>query len=558
MFAAVILVLMGAIKVEDFLGSFSNKSVITIFLLIYLTAIINKHFPFLTLMDRVFKKAKTTRSFIFQMTSVVSLISGVMNNTPLVSLFIPYVYQWGRKHKVAPSKLLIPLSYASIIGGMITVIGTSTNLVLNSFIRSSGDKVLTFSDFFIPGIIVSLCGVLFLTFFSNKLLPNRELHEDEPEEVLREYLAETRLEADSALVGKTIQEAGLRNLDGVYLAQIYRNGNLLKAVTPEVELHAGDRLYFAGDTVKVTDVIKRFSGIVWAKAEKFEISEKADIVETLIPANSVLQGKSLKELEFRDRFDAAVIAIHRNGSKAQGKLGEIELTAGDLLLLMAGPNFRKKVAEGKDLYTLNWVKDEGDMPKGRNIFLVALLFFIGLSAFGVIDFFVALILSLVAAAVLKMFDVDEAKKQTSLELLLILGGAITVGKAFIDTGAAQLLIEPLLNLIQSWGPIPTTIILFFLTVTLTSFVTNAAAVAMVFPLAFELIKNAGLNPTAAYLALAFGASAAFLTPIGYQTNLMVFGPGKYKFVDFFKIGLPFLILYSATALITIFAVHNLL
>lgn len=553
---AILLVLIGAVSIDDFLSSFSNKSVITIFLLIYLTAVIHKNFPLLSLMDKVFSRAKTPRAFIFQMTTAVSSFSSVMNNTPIVTLFIPYVYQWGKKHKVAPSKLLIPLSYAAIFGGMITVIGTSTNLVLNSFLRSNNEKLLSLSDFLIPGLVVSVAGIIFLTLFYDRLLPNRGAAIDETQGVLREYLAETRLEEDSDLVGKTIAEAGLRNLDGVYLAQIYRNGRLLSSVTPDMELVGNDRLYFAGDTLKVIDVLKQFPTIVWAKNEKFALGDNAELVETVVPANSFLQGKSLKEVAFRDRYDAAVIAIHRNGEKAEGKLGEIELTAGDLLLLMAGSNFKNKISQGKDLYALQWLEDQSPKSSSaQKYFLASLVVFIGLSIFGSLDFFIALILSLLSAAILGLFDNVEAKKQTSIDLLLILGGAITVGKGFIDTGAAQLLINPLISVISDWNQIAIIIVLYFITVLFTSFVTNVAAVSIIFPLAFELIHDLGLNPTPTYLALAFGASAAFLTPVSYQTNLMVYGPGKYTFKDFVKIGLPFTLLYSLCALITIFALH---
>jgi di/tricarboxylate transporter len=344
----------------------------------------------------------------------------------------------------------------------------------------------------------------------------------------------------------------------VYLAQIYRNGRLLSTVSPDLELVGNDRLYFAGDTLKVVEVLKSFSGIVWAKNEKFALGDNAELVETVVPANSYLQGKSLKEVAFRERFDAAVIAIHRNGEKAQGKLGEISLTAGDLLLVMAGPNFKNKISQGKDLYALQWFEDQGvKKSKAQFFFLVSLFAFIGLSAFGYLDFFVALVLSLLSAAVLGMFDNVEAKKQTSIDLLLILGGAIAIGKGFIDTGAAQLLINPLLSVISDWNQISIIVVLYLITVIFTSFVTNVAAVSIIFPLAFELIHDLGLNPTPTYLALAFGASAAFLTPVSYQTNLMVYGPGKYTFKDFVKIGLPFTVIYSLCALITIFALHKL-
>jgi di/tricarboxylate transporter len=233
--------------------------------------------------------------------------------------------------------------------------------------------------------------------------------------------------------------------------------------------------------------------------------------------------------------------------------------AGDLLLVMAGPNFKNKIKNGKDLYSLQYI-DEPILSNNRNprLFLLGLLAIISLTFFGFIDFFVSLLLALFLATFLKLFDTSEAKKQTSMELLLILGGAITIGKGFIDTGAAEIIITPLMEILKNWSPIAVITMLYLITVVFTSFVTNVAAVSILFPLAFELIKDVGLEPTPTYLALAFGASAAFLTPVSYQTNLMVYGPGKYFFKDFVKIGLPFLILYSALALITIFALHNLL
>lgn len=555
---AVLLVLIKAVSIEDFLGSFSNKAVLTIFLLIYLTSIIHKNLPLIAILDRIFNLAKSPRAFILQMTAVVSSFSSVMNNTPIVALFIPYVYQWGKRNNVAPSKLLIPLSYAAIFGGMITVIGTSTNLVLNGFVIDRGEKALGFSDFFFPGIIVSIAGILFLTLTYRFLLPERNIEETSKDGALRQYLTETKLAETSPLVGKSIQEAELRNLDGVYLAEIYRNGRLLQTVAPEDVLQANDRLYFAGDTENVMHVIEKFPGISWAKSDKFAISDKAEIVETVIPANSSLHSKSLKESFFREKFDSAVIGIHRNGEKLSGKLGEIPLRAGDLLLVIAGVDFRKRINADKDLYALQWVKEQSPSNDKAIIFLISVLLFIGLSIFGVVDFFMALLLSVSSAIILGLFNSQELKKQTNLDLLLILGGAITVGKAFIDTGAAQIMTAPLVNNVEFFGPFGIVLMLYLVTVVFTSFVTNVAAVSVLFPIAYELIHDLGLNPTPVYLTLAFGASAAFITPIGYQTNLMVYGPGKYTFKDFVKIGLPFTLIYSLCALITIFALHKLI
>ena len=554
---AVFMVILGAVTVDDLLLGFSNKAVITIFLLVYLTSIVHEHFPLVSMLDKLFKRARSPRSFLFQMSSSVSLLSSVMNNTPIVALFIPYVYQWGKRNKVAPSRLLIPLSYAAIFGGMITVIGTSTNLVLNGFLLSRNETLLTFADFFLPGIIVTIVGIAFIVLFSGKLLPNHQVIDDNQQGVLREYLAETRLSADSPLVGLTIEQAKLRNLEGVYLAEIYRDGSLMPSVRPEDVLRANDRLYFAGDTNRVVEVIQTFSGLVWAKNEQYDLGNEADLVETVVPANSILHGKTLKQVNFRDRFDAAVIGIHRNGERQSGKLGEIPLQAGDLLLITAGKHFKDRVRRGKDLYTLQWINERSKTSRRQQtIFLLSLVFSIFAAILGWIDFVIALLLVLAVAVALGMFSSREIKRQTNLDLLLILGGAITVGKGFIDSGAAGMVSQPLLDVVQHWPTIATLIALFLFTLLFTSFVTNVAAVAIVFPIAWELIHAGGYNPTTVYLTLAFGASAAFLTPVSYQTNLMVYGPGKYTFKDFFKMGIPFTFAYAITALLSIILLHE--
>jgi di/tricarboxylate transporter len=554
---ALAMVLLKAIDIEDLLNSFSNKSVVIIFLLIYLTSIIHRHYPLLQGLDRLFKKAKSPRAFIFQMTSSVSLLSSVMNNTPIVALFIPYVYEWAKKNKISPSQLLIPLSFAAIFGGMITVIGTSTNLVLNGFLLSNGQATLGFMEFLIPGLAVSTIGILFLTFGANKLLPNHPIPQSNVDAMLREYLAETRLNSTSPLIGQTITKAGLRNLNGVYLAEIYREGKLLPSVSPAEILKPEDRLFFAGDIQNVVEVIKQHEGLVWAKNAKFEISEQADVVETVIPANSILQGKNLKEIGFREAYDAAVIGIHRNGERIKGNLGEIILKAGDLLLLTVGPQFKERIRKGKDLYMLKWIDEQSSVSQPKRILLLILIgSLIVLSITGLVDFAVALMLMMATAVILGMFGSKELKQQTNLELLLVLGGAIAVGKGFIDSGAASLLMAPLLDMVQAWSQASVILMLFLLTLLFTSFVTNVAAVAIVFPIAFELVQAGGYNPTSIYLTLAFGASAAFLTPVSYQTNLMVYGPGKYKFKDFLKIGIPFTLCYAATALITIIILHG--
>lgn len=540
-----ILLLAGIVEIPTFLSSFSNESVLAIFLLIIITAVFKNNFNLIGLMDRLFRSAKSTRGFTFRMTSGVAIISAIMNNTPIVALMIPYVYQWGKKHNVSPSKLLIPLSYAAITGGVITVIGTSTNLVLNGFLQANAEPVLTTLDFVGPGLLVSLAGVLFLATIGYRLLPQTAEVMDRVRQNIREYLAETRLDSGSPLVGQTIQQAGLRNLDGIFLVEILRNGEQIKPVEPDERLYAEDRLYFAGETHRVINLVERFPGLTWAKTDRFQLGDKLEIVETVIPRNSRLIGKTLKQVEFREKYDAAVVAIHRNGERLTGKIGEIQLETGDLLLLTTGKRFLRKNARDKNMYIVSSLsKIDGTLSRKKRWFLFAFTALVAAMIAGVIPFFLGLVLIVSIIGGLGMMTSEEFKKHINLDLLIVLGSALTIGSVFIETGTAEMIAAPFISLFSPYGAVGLVIGLYLLTFLLTSFITNVAAVSIAFPLAYQLIEDAQLNPTPVYLLLAFAASAAFITPASYQTNLMVYGPGSYRFKDFLRIGLPFTLLYS--------------
>jgi di/tricarboxylate transporter len=557
---AFLLILLGIVSVDVLLINFANKSIVTIFLLIFITALIRDAYDIAGALDKWFGTSSSSSIFLLKLTGAVSALSSVMNNTPIVALLIPYVYQWGKKHKVSPSKLLIPLSFAAITGGMITVIGTSTNLVLNGFIESSGGTSLTFLDFALPGLGVSLIGGFFLSFFGNRFLPDGNIVSEEVTSNIREYVVETQIIPNSNLVGKTVSDAKLRNLDGVFLVEIVRGDHIIKPVEPYEVLQEKDRLYFAGDTKQVVDLVKTKDGLDWAKTERFNLGDDLDIVETVIPSNSVLEGKTLKEIEFRERFDAAVIAIHRNGERLSGKLGRIKLVTGDLLLVTTGKEFNKKSDKDKNLYTVSVVSKMSTLPFWKKrLFAIAALTSIALVLFSVISLVVGLLVILGAGVGLRLMNQEKLKKHTNLDLLVILGSAITLGGVFIESGASQLVAVPFIQLFGQLGDTGIIIGLFMLTLLLTSFVTNVAAVSIVFPLAYQLISDLQLNSVAVFLVIAFGASAAFLTPVSYQTNLMVYGPGNYRVKDFLKIGIPFTLLYSVTSLIiilTLNAIHG--
>ena len=481
----IVLMLGKVVEPVDFLQSLSNESIVTIFLLIFITAGIKNHFNVVGFLNRLFRSAKTPRGFMIRMTAGVSVLSSVINNTPVVALMIPYVYQWSKRHKVAPSKLLIPLSFAAIIGGMMTVIGTSTNLVLNGFILSTEPKGLGFLDFFLPGVLVTVVGLVFMATVGYRLLPSRVNPLDEFKTNAREYLVETHIEEGSVLAGKSVVEASLRNLQGIYLFEIVRKGKHISPVNPEEVLQVDDHLYFAGDTEKVVALLREDNGLQIQHSGRLGIAQHVNLIETVVPRNSELTGQTLKQARFREKHDAAVVAIHRNGENLSGKIGAIVLEAGDLLLLSAGPKFLARNKNNKDLYTVSVVsRSNGTAAWKKTAFGVGAVLALGLMATGLFNLFFSLFLVSVIMVVTGLLRVDEIKKLLDLELLIILGSALTLSKALIDTGVAQEFATMFILFFEDMGSHGVLIGLFGVTVLLTSFLTNVAAVSIAFPIAY--------------------------------------------------------------------------
>lgn len=544
--AILLLVLIGVTPVDSLLTALGNKSILTIFLLIFITNALRKHFNLLGLLDRLFKSVKSPKAFMVAMTSSVGMISSAINNTPIVALMIPYVYNWSKKHKVAPSKLLMPLSFAATLGGTITVIGTSTNLVLNGLLESAGFEELGFFDFFIPGILVTIFGVLYLATLGWKLLPNIEDAKAKFTENSREYIVETLVQSDSKLIGKSVQNAGLRNLEGIFLVEILRQKRVIAPVEPNEVIQSNDLLYFAGDVNRVVELLNNDNGLEIPKKELLSGEGNFEIIEVLIPATSDLAGMKVRHSNFRETFDAAIVAVHRNGRKLGGKIGEVQLEYGDLLLLTAGTRFRQLVNGNKSLYVVSELPTvSNDLKKSKKVFsFIALLSFIALG-FGWIDFFKMLLIlsgSMVATGLLTVVDF---RKDFNPDLLLILVSAVCLGTTLIDTGTAHWMSTGFGSWLSGFGPEYLLIGVILLTVFLTSFVTNVAAVAVAFPVVAAFIGEGNLNGEPFFLGIAFAASCAFLTPVSYQTNLMVYGPGGYRSKDFFVVGLPLTILYLA-------------
>jgi di/tricarboxylate transporter len=539
------LLLGGVLPLGTFLAGLSNTALLTIFLLIVITAAINTHFNVRRLLDRAFGKTSTAGGFIFKMSLGVAGISAFMNNTPVVAMMMPYVHQWGKKHGVNPAKLLMPLSYAAIVGGMITLIGTSTNLVLNGLLESNGLAPLDFLDFLFPGLLVTLAGVAFLTVGAPRLLKTHEDLLARYEQNKREYLIESRLIPGGSIVGLTIEEAGLRNLNRAFVTAIIRNKKQIAPVGPNEVLQANDLILFAGETAFIMQLLGGAKGLEMNKQEQFVSGNYADLLEAVVSQNSGLDHRTVKSIGFREKYDAAIVGIHRKGEKLNAKIGSLELKTGDLLLLMVGKEFEERNQRSEDLIVINKMEHTRELPGTKKaVFWGSLLSMVVLSLFGVLSLFEGLLLLLLVQVLLGIVSIEHIKQNVSLDLLIILMASLGIGQALIDTQASVYLSDLFFAQAASWSPLAIVAGVFFATFVLTSLITNVAAISIIFPVVLSLSVQSTVPAELLFLTAAFGASCCFATPFAYQTNLMVQELGNYNFKDYLRLGLPMSILYA--------------
>ncbi|HLT75476.1 MAG TPA: SLC13 family permease [Ohtaekwangia sp.] len=542
-FVCTVALLMGkVITADDLLKGLSNPQIIIIFLLVIVTAGIRMIFG-TEMFARVFNPKLSAKGFLLRMMVIVSTISGFLNNTPIVAFMIPYVKEWAQKTGRPASKFLIPLSYATILGGMMTVIGTSTNLVLNGLIKEYGLTQLGFADFFYLGLIVTVVGWIYFYFIGYSLLPNNENKLEVLRENVKEYIIETEIFQGSSLTGKTVKDAGLRNLQDMFLVEIIRGDHVISPVSPSEVLAEGDLLFFSGNTSAIYNFIKDDNGLRIPRQDSLENEGHFNFVEAVVPANSELIGVRLKDSDFRKRFRSSVIAVHRNGKQVPGKVGETVLAGGDFLLLLASEE-RDNGSHEKDLYFLSTPKKiTSRKAKWLRYLGVGAFAFLLLGITGNLPLFSVCVGIIIAFVIAGVLSLTEIRRELDLSLLMVLVCSLAIGVALEKSGTAALLADLIIDSAQALGPVGVITALFLVTILLTSLITNAAAVSIVFPIAMAIASQLGLPSTPFFVAIAFAASGDFMTPIGYQTNLMVYGPGGYTFRDFFKVGVLLTLFY---------------
>lgn len=546
--AIVVLGFFGVLTPAEILAGFANEQIAVIIMLLLMGDIIRRTAIIELVFDKAFQGVKGYRGFLGRMMIIVSGLSAFLNNTPLVAVMMPYVNSWCKKNDISPSKLLMPLSYAAILGGCATLIGTSTNLIVNGLVVDQEIlpdlRSLRIFDFVYVGIPMIIIGFLYLFFWGEKLLPSREkLDEDSPENN-RTYLIETQVRKNSDLIGKTIEESGLRNMKGLYLVEIQRDNRKIFVVSNNLIISQDDILVFAGDTAPVAELTKSGSGLTIPSVGMLHKKKQTEVVEIVISHNSSMIHKSLKEINFRSRYDAAVIGIHRNEERITSKLREVVLKAGDVLMLYSGGDFVSQSQGTRDFYFISRVK-EFKKVEGYKIAIVmgGLLLAIFLAAMNVISLFMGLIILLMTSLVLNITTPKDLPRGIDYDLGLIIVMSLALGTAMIKSGAAHIIANGFIAAFLPLGKVGILFGIYLITAFLAAYITNKAAVAIIFPISLTMSVTLNLNPIPFVLVVAYAAAANFMTPIGYQTNLMIYGPGGYAFKDFFKVGFPLTMIY---------------
>lgn len=550
--ALAMLLMGGVVSPKEALAGFSNEGMITVALLFVLSEAIRNTGVLNGAVSNYLgnKKNKSTSWMMLKMMLPMSLLSAFLNNTAIVAIFTPTVKKWTSQLNLPASKFFIPLSYATVLGGCVTLIGTSTNLIVHGLLLQKGMTGFSFFELAWVGVPCVIVGFLYLMTFGEKLLPSNKSVSDLVSEKSREYVVEMRVTKDSPLIGKSIEQAGLRDLRGLFLVDIERGGKSLGTVSRNELLVAEDRLMFAGITSAVLD-LQAIPGLVPAH-EMFEQDFKSlrmHLVEAVISSNSPILGKTVKECGFRSRYDAGVVAVHRNGERIQQKIGSIELRAGDTLLLFAQEDFVKNWRDSQDFYLISYLGDKPPAVTWQGYALIAMsLLMIVFAVMGEaghlqiagskIGILQMALLAVIGSFLLKTIRARDAKRSLRTEVLIAIACSFGISKALENTGIAQYSADQMVSLLSQWGPYAVLAGIYLLANLFTELMSNNAAAVLVFPIAIATAEQMGVSPMPFIVAITVAASYGFATPIGYQTHLMVQSAGGYKFSDYLKVGPP--------------------
>ena len=541
----------GIVTPAEALSGFSNPAPLTVAALFILARAVEKTGALTPIVQATLGKNGSVRGSLTRMVVPTTAASAFLNNTPIVAMLLPQVRAWAEARGRSPSLYLMPLSFAALLGGVVTVIGTSTNLVISGLLEAVGEPALGFFEITAVGLPIAIVGAVVLVLLTPRLLPIRRSVRQEAEDETRQFVVDMVVEETGQINGRTVEAAGLRHLTGSFLATLERDGQLLAPVSPDTILRTGDRLRFVGKSNDVMD-LQTTRGLRSAEAGHFLETDEARYFEAVIGADSPLVGSTLRNADFRSRYQAAVLAIHRAGQRVDAKLGQVELRVGDTLLLVADAGFLERWRDRGDFLLVSGSKTAPPRAN-KNAWLVGAVT-LGIVLGASLDLLPILNASLLAAFVLvglKVLTPGEARSAVDLDVILVIASAFGVAAAVDKSGLAATVAGGMVDAFAGFGDRGILLGVVLATVILTAVVNNNASALLMFPIAVATAGATAIQARGFAIAVAVASSVDFLTPIGYQTNTMVYGPGGYRFGDYARLGAPLTVLVVVVVVILV-------
>jgi len=540
--------------IETFKG-FANPVVAAIGALFIVSAALRETGALEMTLGRVLGRFVGQRRSMLRMTVPVAFLSAFLNNAPIVAMMTPTVIDWSRRHQISSSKFLIPLSYASILGSLSTVIGTSTILTIVGLVHQAGLPEWGFFEPAPVGLLIAAAGLLYLLFIAPGRLPNDMEDPEQLDDRTREYTAAMRVTADSPLHGQTVEAANLRNLPGLFLVEIDRGAHLITPVSPDQILASGDILVFAGVVSTIID-LQRTRGLEPAAKEELIKSlpggRNRPMVEAVVSGSSPLIGQTVKQSNFRAVYDAVVIAVHRNAERVQGKIGDIQLRPGDTLLMQCAPEFMRLHRNSRDFYLASELAGAATPAFERARIALGILVAMVLAvSLGGIHISIAAFVAVAALIGTRCISPAKAREAVDWSVLITIGCGLGIANAMDQSGAAHFVASGLVASVGEFGPMPTLIVIYALCLVMAETLHHNAAVAIMFPIALAASEQLGVSSAPFVMTVAIASACAFAFPISYQTHLIVYGAGSYRFRDFLRVGIPLDLVCAAVGLTAI-------
>lgn len=535
----IVLLATGVLSPAEAFSGMANQGMLTVAALFVVAAAMERTGALSAVLERVLGRPRSLTAAQWRVMALPAALSAVMNNTPVVALMVPAIRDWAKKNRLSVSKLLMPMNDAVVLGGLCTLIGTSTNVIVSGLVAEQTGSPLAMFDITRLGVPLLAAGSVYILTASRFLLKDRRPAMSESDDP-RQYSLEMLVEDGGPLIGRTIEEAGLRGLAGLFLMEIDRDDHVIAAVAPTERLEAGDRLVFVGEVDSVVD-LQRIRGLRPATDQVFKLDDPRSeriLVEAVVSNSCPMVGRTIRQGRFRSTYDAVVIAVARNGERLKMKMGDVALEPGDTVLVEASPQFVERQRSSRDFYLVSEVHASPTPRHDRSwVALTILAGMVTAAALGIVPMITAAMVAAAAVVITRCLTSSEARRAIEWESLLLIASSFGLARAMETTGLAASIAH---STIATAGNDPRWVLaaVYLVAMLFTELMSNNAAAVLVFPIAWQAAADLGVNPMPFVMAVTVAASCGFATPMGYQTNLMIYGAGGYRFSDYLRFGGP--------------------